>query len=594
MNNENTSEGLTPEQMMSWQELICSPFYQEHIDEKDLINILIQLVNGLIEYRNKGITYFDISPKNVCVSEDGIYTWSNSGISYPSTPDHTIPKQLIGADGIVIGNQWLMAPETYRNGIFTESSAIYSLAMLAYYIMNGMQSPFMTDSQSGRETLNKRFAGLIIPQPANSEKYKILSKFICNILNSDKSKRIKTFDNFKTSLNNELKQVKKTIWNPYGGTFITKEDNGGIPSNPCCAIPTTSGAPALMPYPTEHSCPTPPPPCAMSHSYRNAMQFPDYTFTPENNSSNHPDYESSLVPSLCSSAPIYKFGSVFKSIVNRFRKSKPMRGNDSKTDTTIRTDINACVYAPAEVRPRKSFIIRVYMYRHEELNLVDAKIKDIDPRAVKKEYKPLDLPVKEGDKLTIQLNLSEGVRCVDTLKSIIWHNHYTDCSFMAKLINENQDSIEGTVRVFINDVPAGEMLFTVDVVDSEPKELYTKVESRRFSKIFISYAHQDENQVRGIAEGCRMLGTDYFFDRHSLHAGDVFKEKIFDYINKADLFVLCWSRNAAASEWVQIEREHALFLIKEGKSNMSIYPLSIRPEAPLPIDMSDKYNFGEL
>ena len=101
-------------------------------------------------------------------------------------------------------------------------------------------------------------------------------------------------------------------------------------------------------------------------------------------------------------------------------------------------------------------------------------------------------------------------------------------------------------------------------------------------------------QVRGIAEGCRMLGKDYFFDRHSLQAGDIFKDKILNNIDRADLFVLCWSKNAAESEWVKIEREYALQLIREGKSSLSIYPLCLRPEAPLPIDMSDKYNFGTL
>lgn len=80
-----------------------------------------------------------------------------------------------------------------------------------------------------------------------------------------------------------------------------------------------------------------------------------------------------------------------------------------------------------------------------------------------------------------------------------------------------------------------------------------------------------------------MLGKDYFFDRHSLQAGDIFKDKILNYIENADLFVLCWSKNAAESEWVQIEREYALRLIREGKTSLSIYPISLRPEAPLPL-----------
>lgn len=257
-------------------------------------------------------------------------------------------------------------------------------------------------------------------------------------------------------------------------------------------------------------------------------------------------------------------------------------------------DINTCIYAPSEVLPNKSFIIRVYMYLPNELGTIDSKVNEIDPKAVKKEYKPLDFPVKKGDKLTVRLDLSDGVVCKNSTKTVVWRGHYTDCSFLAKLIDSTQESIEGTACVFVNDVPAGEMLFTIDVVETKPKELYTKVESHRFSKIFISYSHQDESQVRGIAEGCKMLGKDYFFDRHTLQAGDIFKDKILSYIENADLFVLCWSKNAAESEWVQIEREYALRLIDEGNSSLSIYPLNLRPEAPLPIDMSGKYNFGTL
>lgn len=257
-------------------------------------------------------------------------------------------------------------------------------------------------------------------------------------------------------------------------------------------------------------------------------------------------------------------------------------------------NIYSSVFTPAQIQPMNTFIVRVYLYKQEESEPVDAKVKSIDPNAQKKEYKPLDIPVKKGDKLTVRLKMSDGVILESDTKTIIWHNHFSDCSFMAKLTDILADNVFGTAYVYVNGVPAGELLFTIDVVVSQPKNLYAKVESRRYSRIFISYSHADEIQVRGFAECCRALGTDYFFDRHTLQAGDIFKEKIFHYINNADLFVLCWSKNAAESEWVQIEREHALSLIKEGKTKLFIYPLSLKPEAPLPLDMSDIYNFGTL
>jgi hypothetical protein len=260
----------------------------------------------------------------------------------------------------------------------------------------------------------------------------------------------------------------------------------------------------------------------------------------------------------------------------------------------ITTLINACVYAPAQIRAYKSFIINVYLYKLAETDEVDSKMKEIDSGAQKKEYKPLDLPIKYGDTLTVQLRMSDGISIDKELKSVVWYNHYTNCSFMAKLTDESISDVHGTAYVYANGIPAGELLFTIDVVETQERNLYAKVESHRFSRVFISYSHCDESQVKGFAECCKAIGTDYFFDRHTLQAGDIFKDKILNYIHNADLFVLCWSKNAAQSEWVQIEREYALSLIKSGEVNLSIYSLSLKPEAPLPLDMIDKYNFGVL
>lgn len=259
--------------------------------------------------------------------------------------------------------------------------------------------------------------------------------------------------------------------------------------------------------------------------------------------------------------------------------------------------IEACVYAPGGVRIHEHFVVRVFLYLPKLGKVIDAKMQEIDARAVKKEYVPLSMPVKEGDRITICLNLSDGVECSAPSKSINWDGNMAESSFMCTLKDSKLPTVGGTVYLYVNDIPTGEMLFTIDIIkDSSSKsgQTYARVSSHRFSKIFISYAHEDELQVKGIAEGCRMLGTDYFFDRHTLKAGDLFKEKIISYIDEADLFVLCWSRNAAESEWVRMEREHAIAIIDQGNTRLSIYPLSLRPEAPLPPDMAGRFNFGIL
>ena len=105
--------------------------------------------------------------------------------------------------------------------------------------------------------------------------------------------------------------------------------------------------------------------------------------------------------------------------------------------------------------------------------------------------------------------------------------------------------------------------------------------------------------MKYIAEAYRAQGIDYFFDRHYLKGGDIFPLIIEDYIKNADLFLLCWSENAAHSDYVAKERSQALQLAFPHvqpfeKAKLTIYPISIEPYAELPEDMRDYYNFEQL
>jgi len=69
-----------------------------------------------------------------------------------------------------------------------------------------------------------------------------------------------------------------------------------------------------------------------------------------------------------------------------------------------------------------------------------------------------------------------------------------------------------------------------------------------------------------------------------------------NYINSADLFILCWSENAAKSAYVEKERNQALDRAYPKvkpieKAPLFIYPLSIKPRTELPEDMKSVYNF---
>ena len=162
----------------------------------------------------------------------------------------------------------------------------------------------------------------------------------------------------------------------------------------------------------------------------------------------------------------------------------------------------------------------------------------------------------------------------------------------------NVDELSCQIILSVNGAQIGEMRFITKIVE-HPRDLNPKVSAHQYKKIFISYAHQDEKKVKYLAEAYKAQGANYFFDRHYLKGGDVFPQVIQDYINSADLFILCWSENASKSEYVEKERTQAFELafpkVKPmEKATLSIYPMSIEPRAELPADMRDNYHFEEI
>lgn len=75
--------------------------------------------------------------------------------------------------------------------------------------------------------------------------------------------------------------------------------------------------------------------------------------------------------------------------------------------------------------------------------------------------------------------------------------------------------------------------------------------------------------------------------------------EIQEFIDSADLFILCWSKNAAESEYVDKELSQALSLAfpqvqPKENARLTIYPLSISSDVELPSNMKDIYNFEIL
>ena len=262
-------------------------------------------------------------------------------------------------------------------------------------------------------------------------------------------------------------------------------------------------------------------------------------------------------------------------------------------------EVYSSIFAPAEVKRKSHLQVQVYLHLYEESEKVKSLAKESDKNAERRDYIPLSLKLKKGDKVDVEFNVYGATRLTSDRKSIVWQGSFTKCSFDYFVSKDIEvEELSCVALLSVNGVPIGEMRFITRVIET-PRQLNPEIIAHKYNKVFISYSHLDESKVKFLHEGLELGSVPHFFDRKYLKAGDVFPQVIQDYINSADLFILCWSENASKSEYVQKERLQALErafpqVQPENAAKLRIYPMNIEPRAELPIDMKNYYHFGEI
>lgn len=262
-------------------------------------------------------------------------------------------------------------------------------------------------------------------------------------------------------------------------------------------------------------------------------------------------------------------------------------------------EVYSSIFASSEVKPKTHMLAQVYLHLFGETEKVKTLALESDKNAERRDYIPLQCKLKKGNKVDVLLNIYGETLLMSDNKSVIWQGSFTKCSFDYFVPKDiDVDELSCVALLSVNGVPVGEMRFITQIVEV-PRQLNPEIIAHKYNKVFISYSHQDESKVKFLHEGLELGSVPHFFDRKYLKAGDVFPQVIQDYINSADLFILCWSENASKSEYVQKERlqalERAFPQVKpEQEAKLRIYPMSIEPRAELPIDMKENYHFGEI
>ena len=167
-----------------------------HLDEKEIVRLGIDICNALEYCEKVRIIHRDIKPDNIFVSKLGNYKLGDFGVArFIDRTQSTMASK---------GTFSYMAPEVFHGEQFDHRADIYSLGLVLYRLLNKNREPFLpADNQliyyKDREhALQKRMSGEMPPAPADASP--TLSKIILKAISYDPKNRYQTAAEFKRNL----------------------------------------------------------------------------------------------------------------------------------------------------------------------------------------------------------------------------------------------------------------------------------------------------------------------------------------------------------------------------------------------------------
>jgi hypothetical protein len=268
--------------------------------------------------------------------------------------------------------------------------------------------------------------------------------------------------------------------------------------------------------------------------------------------------------------------------------------------------VTCSVFAPPRVRTNSRTLIQVFLHAPKHLVQAVLRAAKNDPSANRRAGSLLRAPVRRGE--TVQLYLDcTGVAVGASVQEVVWQGNAVGTAFEVEVLPGTAASIEGTVHVAVANVPIGEIAFTLHVeqsvgssfVDMRRLSIADSLNmpaatATRYEQAFISYSRKDFEIVSFFAQGLSEKGIRPCVDVVELEPGDGWKDELEKHIDKADVFYLMWSDNAAKSVYVLDEIKQAAD--KHGGSQSHpkrprIKPIPLQQPWPEPPDFLKDFHF---
>jgi hypothetical protein len=252
----------------------------------------------------------------------------------------------------------------------------------------------------------------------------------------------------------------------------------------------------------------------------------------------------------------------------------------------VNTSVAIAVTAPRQCIAGRPFVAALSAYveamREQALQQLAALGEAGDRRVV-------DVPASDwrvGAPVCVRL-VADGAAVTPTEHRAIWHGRELLAPFTVVVPPGADMAVMLQFAVFVADVPVAALPLRVTVGGGDTTPAV--VHARSANSAFASYSSQDAPLVtQRLSTLARWVPSlDIFLDCLDLRPGEDFKPQLASQIEARDVFLLFWSRRAAASPWVRWEFETAV----AHKQAEAILPMPIEDPAvaPLPPELSHRH-----
>ena len=274
------------------------------------------------------------------------------------------------------------------------------------------------------------------------------------------------------------------------------------------------------------------------------------------------------------------------------------RSSEAAAPTITSDTVDVSVFGPPAVHAGSECLVQVFLHTLEQSAAVAASARETDAASGRRSVKTLATEIARGTRVQAIFE-GRGLSADEAMQELTWRGEPDACQFVvATPADAAGKTFYPRVLILLNSVPIGTVTFalpaTAETQPAETAVIHGDV-ARRYSYAFLSYASPDRAEVLKRAQGLKAGRIDFFQDLLSLEPGDHWAERLYQEIDRCDLFLLFWSSHAKASPWVMKEVEYALARQKSSSGGLpDITPVIIEgPPPPSPPDTLKDIHFND-